>query len=89
MKRALLFLVLLSGCAHRPEAQVREVLVPTPVTCVDPSAIPPEPPRVARRFTGNARRDLEILAESAQALRAWGSEMRALLEKCVGRAPQP
>lgn len=88
MKRALCLLVLVAGCAHKPELAVREVAVPTPVTCVDPRAIPPEPPRVARRLTGNARRDLEIVAESAQDLRAWGVEMRALLEMCVGRAPQ-
>lgn len=80
--------LLLAGCAHKPQVESREVPVPTPVTCVDPNAIPPEPPRVARRLTGNARRDLEIVAESAQDLRAWGEEMRSLLEMCVGRAPQ-
>ena len=89
MKRALLLLVVgLAGCAHKPAAEIREVPVPTPVTCVDRNAIPAEPPRVAQRFTGNARRDLEILAESAQDLREWGQEMRALLEMCVGPAPQ-
>lgn len=87
MKRSLLLVALLAGCAHKPEVEIREVPVPTPVTCVDPNAIPAEPPRVARRFTGNARRDLEILAVNAQALRQWGQEMRSLLEKCVGRAP--
>ena len=35
----------------------------------------------------DSRRDLEILAENAQALRRWGQEMRSLLEQCVGRAP--
>ena len=87
MKRALFLLVLVAGCAHQPEVEIREVAVPTPVTCVDPARIPAEPPRVARRLTGNARRDLEIVAESAQDLRAWGEEMRALLEMCVGKAP--
>jgi hypothetical protein len=86
VKRSLFLLVLLAGCAHKPE--VVQVPVPTPVTCVDPNRIPPEPPRVASRFTGNARRDLEILAETAQALRAWGEEMRRLLEQCVGPAPR-
>ena len=90
MKRALLLLpVVLAGCAPKPPVEVRHVPVPTPVTCVDQRAIPPEPPRVARRLTGNARRDLEIVAESAQDLRAWGLKMRGLLEQCVGRAPQP
>lgn len=85
MKRALFAVILLAGCAHRPEPEIREVA--TPVTCVDRNRIPAEPPRVAQRFTGNARRDLEILAENAQALRRWGQEMRSLLEQCVGRAP--
>ncbi len=89
MKRALLLLALLAGCTHKPEVEIREVAVPTPVTCVDPNRIPAEPPRVAQRFNGNARHDLEILAENAQALRQWGREMRKLLEMCVGKPPQP
>ncbi len=89
MKRSfLILLVILAGCAHKPAPAIREVPVPTPVTCVNRNQIPAEPPRVASRFTGNAKRDLEILAENAQALRAWGRQMRALLEPCVGRAPQ-
>ena len=88
MKRCLLLALLLAGCAHKPPVEIREVPVPTPVTCVDPNAIPAEPARVARRLTGTAQRDLEIVAESAQDLRAWGPEMRSLLEQCVGRAPQ-
>jgi hypothetical protein len=88
VKRALLLLpVALAGCAHEPAVEIREVPVPTPVTCVDPARIPEEPPRVAQRFNGNARHDLVILAESAQDLRAWGQEMRSLLEMCVGKAP--
>ena len=88
MKRALLLAAAaLAGCAHKPEVEIREVAVPTPVTCVDPSRIPEEPPRVAQRFTGNARRDFVILGENAQQLRLWGQEMRALLEMCVGKAP--
>ena len=91
MKRALLLLpaVVLAGCAPKPPVEVRHVPVPTRVTCVDPRAIPAEPPRVAGRLTGNARRDLEIVAGSAQGLRAWGREMRGLLQQCVGRAPPP
>ena len=88
MKRCLLLALLLAGCAHKPPVEIREVSVPTPVTCVDPNAIPAEPARVARRLTGNAQRDLAIVAASAQDLRAWGQEMRSLLEQCVGRAPQ-
>ena len=88
MKRALLLVVAVAGCAHKPETEIREVPVPTPVTCVDPQRIPEEPPRVAHRFNGNARHDLVIVAENAQRLRRWGEEMRALLELCVGKAPQ-
>ena len=89
MKRALFLFVLLAGCTHKPEVQVREVIVPTPVTCVDPRRIPAEPGRVSQRFTGNAKRDLEILAKNAQDLRTWGRQMRSLLEQCVGKAPAP
>lgn len=90
MKPALLILtVLVAGCAHQREVEIREVAVPTPVTCVDPARIPQEPPRVAQRFNGNARHDLEILAGNAQELRSWGQEMRSLLELCVGKAPEP
>ncbi|HEU4651959.1 MAG TPA: hypothetical protein VFS49_11160 [Croceibacterium sp.] len=88
MKRTLLLAAALGGCAHKPEVAVREVPVPTPVTCVDPRRIPEEPPRVANRFNGNARHDLVILADNAQDLRAWGQEMRTLLEMCVGRKPE-
>ena len=88
MKRALLLLgALVAGCAHKQEVVIREVPVPTPVTCVDPARIPPEPPRVAQQFNGNARHDLQILAENATDLREWGQEMRTLLEMCVGKAP--
>ena len=87
MKRALLLVPALAGCAHQPEVEIREV--PVPVTCVDPQRIPPEPPLVAERFNGNARHDLVIVSESARDLRAWGQEMQGLLEMCVGKAPPP
>ena len=88
MKRSpLLLAVLVAGCAHQREVEIREVQVFTPVTCVDPARIPAEPPRVSQRFNGNARHDLEILAGNAQDLRSWGQEMRTLLEACVGKPP--
>jgi hypothetical protein len=92
MKRALPILLGLAGCAHAPEpvVQVREVpvvtMVPTPVRCVNPDDIPPEPRRVGEQFNGDARHDLAILAPNAQELRKWGREMRTLLEKCVGKS---
>ena len=87
MRSLLLIVAAVAGCAHKPEVEIREVPVPTPVTCVDPQRIPEEPPRVAQLFNGNARHDLVILADNAQELRAWGQEMRSLLEMCVGKAP--
>jgi hypothetical protein len=87
VKRSLLLVAAVAGCAHKPEVEIREVPVPTPVTCVDPRRIPDEPPRVAQRFNGDARHDFVILAENAQHLRQWGEEMRMLLEMCVGKAP--
>ena len=90
MKRSLLLLaVSLGGCAHQREAEIREVPVPTPVPCVEAQQIPAEPPRVAQRFNGNARHDLQILAENAQDLRLWGQELHVLLETCASAAPPP
>ena len=90
MKRSLLLLAaLVGGCAHKQEVEIREVPVPTPVACVEPGQIPAEPPRVSQRFNGNARHDLQILAENAQDLRAWGQELHTLLEGCASPAPAP
>lgn len=84
MRRAILLTVLVAGCAHTPPpVEIREVPVPTPVECVDPAEIPPEPPTVGQRFNGDAKHDLQILAPNAQALRQWGQDLRALLEACV------
>ena len=88
MKRALLLLAVpLGGCAHQPEPEIREVPVPTPVHCVTPEQIPAEPPRVSQRFNGNARHDLQILAQNAQDLRSWGQQMHAQLETCASPPP--
>lgn len=79
----------LAGCKTVPEppVEVREVVVPTPVTCIDPAEIPAEPPTVSRRFNGDAKHDLAILAPSAQALRKWGQDMRVLLDRCIAQVP--
>ena len=75
MKRLALCL-LLTGCAttQRP--------LPTPVACVAPADIPPEPEQVRDRLTGNAQADVGIIAVSALELRIWGRGLRALLEGC-------
>lgn len=90
MKRALFLIVLLAGCTHTPPPappEIREVLVPTPVSCVNPANIPPEPPTVGQRFNGDAKHDLQILAPNARALRQWGQDLRALLDACTFKGP--
>lgn len=79
----------LAGCktVAEPPAQVQHVVVPTPVACIDPAEIPAEPPTVSRRFNGDAKHDLAILAPNAQALRKWGQDMRALLDRCIAEVP--
>lgn len=63
--------------------EVREVPVPTPVACVDASAIPAEPEHVSGKLTGQAAVDLAIVAASALELRRYSGELRALLSGCT------
>lgn len=81
MKRLLVLPVLaLAACQHQqPAVEVRQVLVPTPVSCVDPADIPPEPEQVGDKFNGDAKHDLGILAPNALELRKWGRALRALM----------
>jgi hypothetical protein len=85
MKRLALFAALLiSGCqTTQPGIDVREVLVPTPVVCIDRSVIPVEPARIGDKLTGNAALDLPVIAASALELRKWGQEAVALLQGCA------
>lgn len=72
--------LLLSACqTTQPGIEVREVPVPTPVRCVDPADIPPEPEQVGDQFNGDAKHDLGILAPNALELRSWGRTLRALI----------
>lgn len=90
MKRLVPLLVLaLAACktAAPPEPVIQHVFVPTPVACVAPGEIPAEPPTVGQRFNGDAKHDLAILAPNAQALRKWGQDMRAMLERCAAAGP--
>jgi hypothetical protein len=45
-------------------------------------ALPAEPPKVKDQLTGQADRDLEIVAGSAIRLRAWGEGLRTILDGC-------
>jgi ABC-type uncharacterized transport system auxiliary subunit len=44
--------------------------------------IPAEPPKVKGQLTGQADKDLEIVAGSAIRLRAWGEGLNIILEGC-------
>lgn len=63
----------------QPGIEVRTVEVPTPVPCVEESAVPAEPPQVGDQLTGDAVHDLGIIAPSALELRRWGRSLRALI----------
>jgi len=65
------------------EVRVVEKVVPVAVSCLKTSDIPAEPARVSDRLTGDARRDLDLVAGSATRLRAWGVTMVAMLRGCA------
>lgn len=70
----------LTACtANQQGVKTITVRVPTPVACVSPDQVPPEPPQVGDQFTGDAVHDLGILAPNALELRAWGRSLRALI----------
>ena len=72
---AILLAFALAGCA--PHVRY----IPTP--CLTKSqALPAEPPRVRSQLTGQADKDLRILAGSAVRLRAWGEGLQTILEGC-------
>ncbi len=66
------------GCASSGPKIVK---VPVPVACA-PDTLPAEPPKIAGALTGNAERDIGIVAGSALRLRAWGLELEAILQGC-------
>jgi hypothetical protein len=69
--------LLLSACASGPSV----VRVPVPVPC-HTGELPVEPEQVGPRLSGNAERDVGIIAASALRLRAYSRELRALLDAC-------
>lgn len=71
----LAFAALISACSG-PR------VVSIPVSCVDSSDIPAEPPKVQPQLTGHAALDVSTLAISALLLRQYASELRALLRGC-------
>lgn len=73
---ALIFLaaLALTGCAT-----TRYVTVPC---LAKDQALPAEPPKVGKSLTGEADKDLRIVAGSAVRLRAWGEGLNGILEGC-------
>ena len=88
MKATLIAALLLAGCAGRvppPAIAVRTVTIDRPVaiSCVKASDIPTAPPMIGKRLTGDAARDLPVVAASAVRLRAYGAQLAALLGGCL------
>lgn len=88
--RILATLLALSGCTKPdlppPGIELRTITVekPVAVACVKASDLPAEPPKIASKLTGDARRDLDLVSASAIRLRAYGAELRAMLKACAG-----
>jgi starvation-inducible outer membrane lipoprotein len=82
-------LLLLAGCSHTaappPAVEIRtiEILKPVAVACIDKSAMPTEPAKIGGKLTGDARRDLDLVAAHALRLRSWGRAMAAMLSGCA------
>jgi hypothetical protein len=64
----------LTGCAHTRYATAY---------CVSrDQQIPPEPPKIHDKLTGDASKDVGTLAGSAIRLRAWGEGLQTILDGC-------
>jgi hypothetical protein len=75
----LLVALALTGCATTRYATVH---------CIGKDqSLPAEPPRIKSQLTGEADKDLRIVAGSAVRLRAWGEGLQTILEGC--REPTP
>jgi hypothetical protein len=71
---SLVALLLLAGCTT-----TRYVTVP----CVSKDqAIPAEPEKIHDKLTGQADKDIRIIAGNNVRLRAWGEGLRGILEGC-------
>lgn len=70
----LLFALALTGCTTTRYATVY---------CLSKDQqLPAEPPKVHSQLTGDASKDVSILAGSAIRLRAWGEGLNTILEGC-------
>lgn len=83
---------LLAACTHNePAVRVERIETPVPVPCVPAERVAEleaaEPPRIADQLTGNAAVDLPIVAGSALDLRAYATDLLAVVRGCGVTAP--
>lgn len=82
-------LSVMAACSHTTapppavEVKIQRVEIPVAVACFDKRDLPAEPPRIAGKLTGDARRDLDVVSASALRLRVWGRELTAILSGCA------
>lgn len=87
---ALIVALALTACTHADtpppaiDVRIQRVEIPVPAPCLAKDKIPAEPEHIADKLTGDARRDLDLVAANALRLRAWGDKMRAALLACSG-----
>lgn len=79
---------ILAACSHtQPAVEIREVLVPTPVPCVDQAtgeaAVAGKPADLAP-LTGDANRDLPVVYAKALDWKAYALDMLAIVKGCGG-----
>jgi hypothetical protein len=76
-RTAIILCLLLAACGGH-----RVVSVPTPVPCVRADQLPEAPGSVKPDLTGDARRDVPVLAVAVLQWRDYAGKLRALLEGC-------
>lgn len=81
MAASLLLALALTGCAATRYS--------TAYCLSHDQALPAEPPKVKDQLTGQADRDVEIIAGSAIRLRAWGEGLQTILDGCREPATNP
>jgi hypothetical protein len=64
-----------------PKVQPLPYAVPTPVKCINPNDLDPEPGYAA--LTKDARNDAAILQQENNALRGWGRSLLATAKPCT------
>lgn len=84
MKRALILLILLTGCSPRIIERVRTVQVLTPVAapCPLPADVQPRPPKPATTLPDNAELALAMVMAHLVRLDAWADVVEGQVSEC-------